>query len=155
MGSEKQTKKLAPDEKILIDDIAEFGWHVLQVEGDETDPGFCYSVGLYETFKAPEIIVIGLDLEVGHEIINIIGDDISMGEKYEGENYYEDIIEGYKCLMRKVDRSFYKEYLGYGIWHYKNEDFPVLQCIFPSEDNVYPWDWSEEERKYQPILSNQ
>lgn len=147
-------KELAPDEKKLIDDIAEYGWHVLNVQGDESGPGFCYSVGLHKTFGAPELLVIGLPPDVAHEIINIIGDDIASGKKYESGRYYSDIIEGYDCYMTSVDKSFYKEYFGYGIWYYKNEDFPVLQCIYPDKDNVFPWDWSDEERLFQPILGD-
>ncbi|MEM9340355.1 MAG: DUF4262 domain-containing protein [Bacteroidota bacterium] len=146
-------KELAPDEKKLIDNISEYGWHVIQVEGDDTGPGFCYSVGLYETFQAPEIVVTGLPLDLAHEMINIMGDDIASGMQYESGKYYSDIIENYQCYMSKVDGSFYKDYFGYGIWYYKNETFPVLQCLYPSDDNVYPWDWTEDEQMYQPVLS--
>ena len=145
-------KDLAPDEKKLIDNIAEYGWHVIQVPGEGNEPDFCYSVGIYKTFGAPEVVIIGLPLDVGHELINLIGDDLSTEMSYKPGQYYADIIEGYECYMTAVDQSHYKDYFGYGIWYYKNEDFPVTQCIYPDEDNVYPWDWSEEERMQQPVL---
>ena len=144
--------KLAPDEQKLIDNIDEYGWHVLQVHGDDEGPGFCYSVGLTKSFGAPELIVIGLSPDVGQEIINLMGDDVSSGMEYEAGKYYSDIIEGYDCYLVSVDKSFYRAYFGYGIWYYKNEKFPVLQCIYPDSNNVYPWDWSEDERFHQPLL---
>ncbi len=147
-------EELAQEEKKLIDHITEYGWHVLKVQGDDSGPGFCYSVGLYKTFDVPELVIVGLPLDLGHEIINIIGDDISSGKKYHGGKYYSDIIEGYDCYLVSVDKSYYKEYFGYGIWYYKNEDFPVLQCTYPDKDNVYPWEWSEDERFYQPLLGS-
>jgi len=147
--------KLAPDEKKLVDDISEYGWHVINVEGDDNKPNFSYSVGLYKTFKAPEVIIIGLPLEVGQEIINLIGDDIAEGKKYKKGKYYHDIIEGYDCFLTEVENKFYKEYFGYAIWYYKGEKFPVLQCIYPDQENSYPWDWSDEDQVFQPVLGEE
>jgi len=47
------------DRKLLAD-VQGHGWHVIGVETDEEEPGFAYSIGLYHTFRHPEIIVFGL-----------------------------------------------------------------------------------------------
>lgn len=66
-------------DKKLLDDIDEFGWHVLKVLEDDNGPGFCYSVGLFKTFGHPEIIIVGLKLDLAHTLINNIGHDIKNG----------------------------------------------------------------------------
>lgn len=147
-------EELNEGDKKLLSDIEEVGWHVVKVLEDEKGPGFCYSIGLYKTFGLPEIIIIGLPPDLTHDLINIIGEDLREGNVYKSGNYYSDIIDGYDCFMLEVERSYYKEYLGYGMWYYEEEQFPAIQCIYPDEENEYPWDWSEEDRLYQPILGN-
>lgn len=148
-------EELSEGDKKLIADIEEYGWHVVKVMEDDSGPGFCYSIGLYETFGLPEIIIIGLPPDLAHDLINIIGEDLREGKTYISDKYYSDIIEGHDCYMLEVNRSLYKDYFGYGIWYYEEQQFPALQCIYPSTDNIYPWDWDEEEREHQqPVLGN-
>jgi len=66
-------------EKKLVADIEELGWHVLKVLEDDNGPGFVYSVGLFKTFNHPEIIIVGLKLDLAHILINNIGVDIKNG----------------------------------------------------------------------------
>jgi hypothetical protein len=53
-----------------------------------------------------------------------------------------------------VDNIHYKAYLGYAHWFYEGDDFPVLQCIYPTVKGIYPWqdEWPERLKKVQPIL---
>jgi hypothetical protein len=96
--------------KKLIDDIREFRWHVLKVLGDDSGPGFAYSVGLFKTFNHPEIIIIGLKLDLAHILINNIGEDIKKGKQYHSGQLYTDILDDFKCLMLDVSKENYKEY---------------------------------------------
>ena len=141
--------------KELDKSIAEYGWHVIKVMADEEGPGFCFSVGLFKSFGHPEIIIVGLDLDLGHELINLMGDEIREGVKFEAGQYYDDIIEEYSCYMLEVSKENYEGWLGTAIGYYQSEDFPVLQCIYPTVDNVYPWqeEWPEEIEDLQPVLA--
>lgn len=140
--------------KALDQSIAEHGWHVIKVMGDEEGPQFCFSVGLYKSFQHPEIIIIGLDLDLGHELINLIGDEIREGVRFESGEFYEDIIEDYACCMLEVSKEHYEGWMGTAIGYYQSEDFPVLQCVYPTVDNIYPWEesWPEELADLQPVL---
>lgn len=143
-------------DKKLLDDIDEFGWHVLKVLEDDNGPGFCYSVGLFKTFGHPEIIIVGLKLDLAHTLINNIGHDIKNGIKYQSGQFYTDILDNFKCLMIEVSKKHYKEYVGYGLWYYKDDNFPLLQCIYPTVKGVYPWDknWPADIVDLQPILGD-
>ena len=144
------------EDKKLLNDIKQYGWHVVKVMEDEKGPGFAYSVGLYKTYGHPEIIIAGLELDLAHEIINKIGNDIGNGKLYFPGQYYADLISGFKCLMINVSKENFKEYVGYGIWYYKRNDFPLLQCVYPTTKGIYPWesDWPEEIKIIQPILGS-
>ena len=42
------------------ENVAKFGFHITYVMEDETGPSFCYSTGLYKTYKIPEVFISGL-----------------------------------------------------------------------------------------------
>lgn len=46
----------------LLDDVQGHGWHVIGVEADNEGPAFAYSIGLYQTFGHPEVVVFGLSI---------------------------------------------------------------------------------------------
>lgn len=49
-----------PAEQRVLDDIAKFGWHLIQINAGEAQPGFVYSIGMMESLGHPEIIMFGL-----------------------------------------------------------------------------------------------
>jgi hypothetical protein len=67
------------DRKVLPA-LEKSGWYVL---GVAADPPFSYSIGLFEHFQHPEIILFGLDSTSAYHIINDAGRRIREGHKYE------------------------------------------------------------------------
>ena len=56
-----QPQRLTRDDldKIVISNINEFGWHCVNVIEDDGHPPWSCTIGLYETWQHPELIVIG------------------------------------------------------------------------------------------------
>jgi hypothetical protein len=127
------------DQKIL-DDVAQYGWHVIKVLDKPDSPGWAYSIGLYRTFNHPEVVVFGLNADLMHAIINFIGEDVRSGKQFEQDKKYPDLIEAYLCTFKTVSTAWYYPFLGYATWFYKGMDYPVLQCIWPDKKSLYPWD---------------
>jgi hypothetical protein len=138
----------------LVTDVKQYGWHVLKILGDEEGPPYAFSVGLFHTFKHPEIVIFGLDLNVMHQIINVLAEDISSGKSFEPTLEYADILEGYRCTFEVVDPQWYSAFLGYAQWFYKSDAFPAVQCIWPDKQQRYPWQQNFESRLQglQPLL---
>jgi hypothetical protein len=139
----------------LVADVRDYGWHVLNVFSPEgRRPNFSYSVGIYESFGHPELIVFGLSLETGHKLINVVGDAIKAGREFQHGTSSADLIEGYDCVFRAVPRHLYPEYFGLGIWFHGDEEFPVLQLVYPDRYGRWPWDEGVDAgfRASQPIL---
>ncbi|MEO7984136.1 MAG: DUF4262 domain-containing protein [Bacteroidota bacterium] len=107
---------LSEGDKKLINDINEYGLHVIRVMEDESGPAFTYSVGLYHSYKHPEVLIIGLKQELSHSIINEIGERIKNGESFEAGKSYPGFIEGFDCCFLNIKKEFYKEYVGYSLW---------------------------------------
>ena len=141
-------------DKKVISDIAEFGFHIINVLEDDEGPPHTFSIGLYHTFNHPEVMIVGLKTELMQNMISWIGDDIKKGARFEIGNEYGGLLEGFKCRFRAVDKCYYEEYLGKATWFYKGNGFPVIQCVWPTTKGYYPWDkkYPKDLIEWQPLL---
>ncbi len=142
-------------EDVVLDHVRRFGWHVAGVEEGESGPAFAYSIGAFQSFGLPEIILFGLPMKSMQSIINVCVDEFKaaggppkLGEPVQG------ILEGFPVVFRKVGEDYFRGYLGYALWFYKGRDFPVLQCIWPDKQGRFPWEtgFSEDLLPQQPLL---
>ena len=147
-------KELDEGDKQVLSDIEKYGLHVVHILGDDDGPSFSFSIGLFQNYQHPEIIIVGLRQELNHVLINDIAADIKKGKSYNAFSYSPDILENYQCYFVPVDKSNYRNYLGYAHWYYKGDNFPVLQCIYPTTKGIYPWEdkWPESIKNIQPVL---
>ena len=131
-----------------------YGWTVILVAEGDNLPGWGYSIGLYRTFKHPEVITFGLPKELTRDVVNCVGDDVKSGKQYSSGNRYPNLLEGALCIFQVVEKIWYKPFLGQAISFYDGEEFPVLQCIWPDKEQNYPWDWNfnHDWRWAQPLL---
>ncbi len=121
-------------------DIDRYDWHVILVPEDEIGPSFAYSIGLYQTFRHPEVIVFGLDLANLHSAVNQIGSEIRKGVRFGEGDGSDEVFEGVSVRFRLVSTDFYDEYLGQAIRYYAGNGFPCLQCFWPDGEGSFPWD---------------
>jgi hypothetical protein len=142
-------------EKKLVSDIEEFGWHVIKIAEDDEGPAFAYSIGLFKTFGHPEIIVFGLDVDLMHRMINLIGEEVRHGRRFADEEAASGVLEGYDVRFKYVARRHYHEHVGYARWFYKGDDFPLLQCLWPDKKGRFPTDsdFARALRPRQPLLA--
>lgn len=57
----------ASDAKLLAD-VAQHGWHIVQVSEEPGLPPFAFTVGLYYQFLQPEVLIMGIDLTTSAHI---------------------------------------------------------------------------------------
>ena len=135
--------------------ISQYGLHVCKVFPTvEGRPNFGYSIGLFKNYHHPEVLIIGLKLELIHSLINCIGEDIRNGKSFLPGQFYSDIIDGYECFFTSVEKRYYEDYVGQALMYYGDQEFPLLQCIYPTLKNIYPWQlsWPVEINFLQPML---
>jgi len=137
-------------------DIATYGWHVIKVYEDDEGPGFAFTIGLFQRFDHPELIVFGLPLDTMHLMLNGAGEAVRAGRPFAAGHNYDDILEGYDCTFRPVSRKHYEAYLGSARWYYEGDGFPVLQLIWPDREHRYPWAAPADAwiREAQPVLAD-
>ncbi|MFK8013803.1 MAG: DUF4262 domain-containing protein, partial [Marinicellaceae bacterium] len=123
------------DQKAL-DDIEEYGCHVMNVmEGDE-EPSFTYSIGINKKQNKPDIVILGLKTELAHSIANNYKNRLLDGEIFEPGNYYSDFLGDFDVCFVKVSKKHFKEYFGWGLWLHNGDDFEMLQLVWPTTEGV-------------------
>jgi hypothetical protein len=129
---------------------------ILRVCHDEDDegPAFAYSIGLFKSFGHPEVIVFGLDVDLMHRMINLIGEEVRQGRRFADGDSASGILEGYDVRFLNVASRHYYEHFGYARWFYNGDDFPVLQCHWPDKKGRFPTDpgFAKALRSRQPLL---
>jgi hypothetical protein len=140
----------------LLNRIQKHGWAVIRVSGDD-GPDFAYSIGLYAKFGQPEIIILGLEPDTAHKLINDVGEAMERGTLVRAGETSDAFLDNFPCTFRRVPPHQYRAYLGRALWYYRDRAFPVLQFIYPDRHGRWPW---EEEvhsdfRRTQPVLADE
>jgi len=141
-------------EQKALDDILEHGCHVLHVLEEASLPPFSYTIGIYKTSGVPEVVLIGLKQEIAHWVVNEYNRRVRAGEMFRAGETHIGFLDGFSVTFREIDKTQYAEYLGWGRWLYRGDDFPALQMVWPSKTGHWPWDdqASSWYRSRQPML---
>jgi hypothetical protein len=139
-------KKLDVHEQKCLDDVREYGCHVLQISAEGDDPQFSYSVGFPTSVGQPEVIVFGLKFPIMHNMINEMRKQCAEGLEIEDGIRIADLIEGFDCVARRVVcADAIKEHFGWAIWYHRRQQGTALteayQLVWPGKvQGLYPWD---------------
>jgi Domain of unknown function (DUF4262) len=141
-------------EQKLLDDVAKFGWHCMNVFGDEAHEPFAYTVGLFETYGHPELLIYGLPRDIAHSVLSIAADAAANKKPLNLGEPTDELLEGHACVFVPVPLSEYPEHVGFARWYYKSDQFPVQQVVWPSKSGKFPWrpETSTAFRQKQPML---
>src|SRR2546428_8917964 len=130
-----------PSMQRITDDVAKHGWHVVAVNPDQTSPiPFSFTVGLFETFDHPELVVFGLPMNAAHGLFSACVERIKQGVLFTADQVRTDLLQKHSVAVFEIDQGFYEEYLGSAIGYYDSLDFPALQLVWPDKANRFPWD---------------
>ena len=146
-----------PGEEKLVGDVTAHGWHVVKVAEDDQGPGFTYTVGLWQSFRHPEVILVGLPGETAHVILNDLGEAVRRGEHFEAGTESEVFLEGYPVTFRPVPEDRQWPYFGFARWFYDGGAFPALQLVFPDREHRWPWQDGVAAgfRAQQPVIADE
>lgn len=149
-----RTKASDPADQRLLDDVARYGWHCMHIMGEGDHQPFSYTVGLFQTYAHPELIIYGLRREVAHAVFSTIADAAAQGRPIDLNLPTEDLLEGYSCVFVEVPESNYRDHVGFALWYYEGNAFPVVQVVWPSRNQLFPWhpDATDAFRRAQPVL---
>ncbi len=148
MNREKEHKCVDKNELLIQTktNIDKYGLQVIMVKGSDYSPPFAYSIGLFETYKQPEVICFGLPDKLGHEIINDIAELIKSGETIKTYSNYSDIFKDSRAKFLPVDKRNISDYFGVALQYYDKTEFPAVQLIWTDRNDKFPWEEGFEEK---------
>lgn len=145
---------LEPDEAKLVDDVEQYGCHIIQVREEGGFPGWSYTVGLTELLDCPELIVIGLKEQLASSVLNECARRLHEGVRFGEKSREHELLSNVECEFRIVEKRWLRRTMGYAVWFYGGDSFPALQCVYPDLENRFPWEpgFPENWRSRQPLL---
>lgn len=141
-------------ERELIHNIKVSGYQVTAVGGDESSAPFAYSIGIFHSYRRPDLLVVGLGVKACSELVSLYGRRIRAGDgQFETGYYYSDFLTGFDVFMLEANEHAKRELTLSCKWFYRGIEFPLLQCVWPSIKGFWPWDqdaWTDY-KKQQPL----
>lgn len=124
------------------------------MQGDGTCPDWAFSIGLYENFEQPEVLVFGL---APHLMRAVIADAAALARNEEAitaDDQPRAFRHRLTCRPRALHKKWYEAALGWGSWYYGTDDFPVVQLIWADGEGDFPFDENFHPDRYheQPLL---
>jgi hypothetical protein len=140
--------------KIVLSNIQEFGWHAVNVIEDNDHPPWTYTIGLYESYGFPELIIFGRSRATAYHALKTVATALEENHPPDLKLPTLDLIPGIPCLYREVSTRYYQDYVGYARWFYRKRHFPLYQIIWPNNEGHYPWDPHAPRpfKEWQPLL---
>lgn len=141
-------------ERIVLSNIATFGWHCVNIIEDDGQPPWSFTIGLYESYGFPELIIIGRSRATSYEILKTLADDIELNDPPNLTDPGGHVLLGMKCHFVEVLPRYLSDYVGFSLWYYRRRTFPLYQIVWPNRNGAYPWDESAPRafKEWQPLL---
>jgi hypothetical protein len=144
------------EQKVLAD-ISEYGWHCMNVVEDDGQPPWSFTIGLYETWAHPELIITGRSRATAHEMLSCLVAEIEDGRPPDLTDPSAYTLVGIPCRFLEVHARHYTDYVGFARWFYRGKHFPLYQIVWPSTDGLYPFDKAAPRsfKDWQPVLGRE
>jgi hypothetical protein len=129
--------------------IRKHGWTATYVGESEGEPPFSYSIGFWETAKAPEVIMFGFDQSATNAILHEVYRQLLSGRLEFADGAAWDMgwgDEGPALRWRKVHRSqIRRDYFNIAIWYRERRglsrwDIEAYQLFTTDRAGKFPWE---------------
>ncbi|WP_235890464.1 DUF4262 domain-containing protein [Sandaracinobacter neustonicus] len=155
--------KLWPNsfERGIIQNVRTHGCQVNCIfDPEDSDPGFAYSIGFWETVQQPEVIVFGLYGKVMASMVEDMFRLCKEGLKLSDGLAIDGLLEGHTVIARTVSpEKIVPEFFNSAIWYHRRVTgqplAAAMQLVWPGvADGLFPWDagCDENVRRLQPAL---
>jgi hypothetical protein len=136
-----------------ISNVETFGCSIVHVRPlvCETGPGWSYTIGVHDTCGQPELITIGLLTKTAEFLLNEAADRLRRGLVLT-QGRHRGLVAKVECEFRPVSRLWVKRLMGWAVWYYGGDNFPVLQAVYPDLENRFPGEPEFDSHFEQPFL---
>jgi hypothetical protein len=127
-------KSIDQTENTIAEDVAKFGFHVVQVDGVNEAENYSYTVGLFHNFDHPELVIKGLSPNKAFILLSYFVRQIRAGRDCSTQKGYENLIAN--CIIKFNEPSGkenYSNYLEAANDFYDSIQFPVYNIAIMSK----------------------
>jgi hypothetical protein len=100
---------------------------------------FAYTVGLWHTFRLPELVMFGLHGEHMQQLLNDCVAHVRRHGWPEDASPFSGVLEGFDTQLRPVDESWRDALFGTAHRFYRGWSVPVSQLVWPDAAGRWPW----------------
>jgi len=135
----------------ISENIKQHGWHAMGVGGAETLSQYNYSIGLSGQGSRYEYLVLGLPVDVGHNVLHAVADVIKTEGEPALQTRLENIVDGFDVMLEPIPSSVAQSICGPAFKHCIDPVF--VQIIWPDKYGRFPndTDVNSEIRKIQEL----
>jgi len=125
----------------LLARVRDAGYAVLAVfDPEEAAPPFTYTLGAWRSFSHPEVVVVGVEHDLGTLLVESCLERVQAGERFEPGRHYDGFLEELPVCFERVDLERYRDWFEPAHLVYQDGDFPMLQLVVPDGEGRWPWD---------------
>ncbi|HVK22201.1 MAG TPA: DUF4262 domain-containing protein [Actinokineospora sp.] len=140
----------------LVATVSDPGWGVLTMTDDETDTVWAFTVGLWHSFRAPEVAMFGLRPPTMTRCLNHVGNLVADGRTLAaGDDVGAVFGDGLPSRLTPVDAAWHKILFGTSVGFYGSTlAVPFLQLLWPDPNSRFPGEpgFAPEFTGWQPML---
>lgn len=130
-----------PADQRLVDNISEHGWGVLAIPDTDTTGPWAFTVGLWHTYRVPEVAIFGIPPQNVIAILNLIGGQVTAGAQLHTGQWIDDVLPDHRMKLRPVAEPWRRPLFGTAMRYYRaTPSWPVLQCMWPDRSHRFPGD---------------
>jgi hypothetical protein len=119
--------------------VRRYGWMVQAVLANDQQPTYSYSVGLSTTFSHPEIFMVGFHPDMCRSLINVAGNHIKGGMRFDAPCLSDVILESFPAAFLPVHFGSAYDHSNAGraiLGH----SFDAVQLFLPDAAGLFPWE---------------
>ncbi|MEV4513200.1 DUF4262 domain-containing protein [Dactylosporangium sp. NPDC049525] len=121
----------------ILSTVARHGWSAVWVPAGVD---FAYTVGLWHTFRLPELAMFGLNGDNMQDWLNGCVAHIRAAGLPAAEVPFTGVIDGFPTQLRPVDESWRDAFFGTAHRFYRGQPVPFQQLVWPDAAGRWPWD---------------
>jgi hypothetical protein len=118
--------------------VERHGWCVLMVPEHADCPGWTYTVGLWHSFRSPELAMFGLDITVMKNCVGGLAQQATAGRQLVAGQRFDDIVEDRPVHLRPVEEPWCAAFFERALDFYRRPPVPFLQIVWPDRRALFP-----------------
>lgn len=124
-------------------DVAEHGYHLMYVGPGDGDPSMAYTVGLWKSWRHPELLVAGHTMNDSNAILSAYAEAVRNGQRFHGGSVDDDQFNlpvAFLPITAAAPDGPLSDRFAVAHVLAETGDFEALQVVTPDDAGRFPWD---------------